>query len=123
MRAVEHAVLGSLLLGALHGPARAGVEGYDCDLTRGDDRLSLRFDLDTASFAPPLDPNDPPYRRISRVTLNDGGFTAESILSETGQRGFWSPDRGWLLTVERDGAARLSDAEDAPWLGTCKETG
>ncbi|MBT52371.1 MAG: hypothetical protein CMF72_03025 [Mameliella sp.] len=123
MRAVEHAVLGSLLLGALHSPARAGVESYDCDLTRGKDSLSLRFDLDTASFAPPLHRAEPPQRRVSRVTLSDGGFTAEAILSETGQRGFWSPDRGWLLTVNRDGAARLSDAGDTPWLGRCKETG
>ncbi|WP_323768617.1 hypothetical protein [Antarctobacter sp.] len=120
---MEHAVLGSLLLGALHSPARAAVEAYDCDLARGGDRLSLRFDLDTASFAPPLDPNEPPRRRVSRVTLGDDGFTAEAILSENGQRGFWSPDRGWLLTMDRDGAARLSDADQAPWLGRCKETG
>ncbi|WP_417208765.1 hypothetical protein [Antarctobacter sp.] len=121
---MEHAVLGSLLLGALHSPARAAVETYDCDLARGDDRLSLRFDLDSASFAPPLDRNEPPRRRISRVRLgDDDGFTAEAILSETGQRGFWAPDRGWLLTMDRDGAARLSDADQTPWQGRCKDTG
>lgn len=123
MQVIGKAALGALVLGGLHGPARAGVESYDCAMTRGDASLTLRFDIDPASFAPALDAGDPPRRQVSRVTVGDSGFMAEAILSETGQRGFWAPARNWLLTMERDGKARLSAAQGSAWNGYCKETG
>lgn len=99
------------------------METYDCLLTRGDAQLRLRFDIDPASFSPPLDAKDPPRRQVSRVTIGARpSFEAEALLSRGGTRGFWSGGHGVMLTRAPDGTARMTDGDDtAPWRGDCKE--
>ena len=124
MRLTEIRVVGAAMLCALKATAvGAAPQTYDCTLTREGRLLTLRFDIDRAAFARPQDPGDPPRRQISRVTTAEAAFEAEAMLSDSGARGFWAPAHGWLLTVARDGRARMSDKETAPWTGHCEETG
>jgi hypothetical protein len=123
MCVTDGAVLGAVAVCALSGAVDAAPQAYDCTLARDAETLRLRFDLDPSSFAPPLDSAEPPHRTVSHVKLRDAGFEAEAILTENGARGFWSAERGWLLTMERDGAARLSDDAQGAWTGYCRETG
>lgn len=123
MRPVTQAALWSLAFPAVHGPAHAAVDTYDCALSRDGTRMDLRFDLDPASFAPPVDPADPPRRRVSRVRMEDAEIEAEAILGQNGSRGFWASAQGLLMTVSPDGSARMSDHGERPWQGQCKEIG
>ncbi|MBY6119863.1 hypothetical protein [Mameliella alba] len=123
MRPVTQAALWSLALPAVHGPAYAAVDTFDCALSRDGVRMNLRFDLDPASFSPPVDPADPPRRRISRVRMADAEFEAEAILGQDGSHGFWAATQGMLMTVAPDGTARMSDHGERPWQGQCREIG
>ncbi|WP_300437527.1 hypothetical protein [uncultured Mameliella sp.] len=123
MRPVTQAALWSLAFPAVHGPALAAVDTYDCALSRDGTRMDLRFDLDPASFAPPVDAADPPRRRVSRVRMEDAEIEAEAILGQNGSRGFWASAQGLLMTVSPDGSARMSDHGERPWQGQCKEIG
>lgn len=123
MRPVTQAALWSLAFPAVHGPAHAAVETYDCALSRDGTRMDLRFDLDPASFAPPVDAADPPRRRVSRVRMEGTEIEAEAILGQDGARGFWASAQGLLMTVSPDGTARMSDHGERPWQGQCKEIG
>ncbi|MGP6088362.1 hypothetical protein [Antarctobacter jejuensis] len=123
MRAAEGTVLGAAAaLSALAGAVRAASLEYDCLLTRDDANLRLSFTFEPASFAPALDPADPPRRQVSRVTVEGATFEAEALLTGDGTRGFWAAGRGLMLTRAPDGAARLTDdAHAAPWHGHCEE--
>jgi hypothetical protein len=111
----------ALAAGLAAGLAQAAPQTHDCALTRKDGKLHLQFYMDTASFAPPVNRADPPRRTVSRVTLGDTTFAAEAILTEDGTRGFWAPGRDWLLTLGRDGTARMSDETPDAWTGQCVE--
>lgn len=123
MSSAESVVLGTVVLCTLAQDARTAPVGYECLLERGAADLRLDFDIDPASFADPIDPREPPRRRVSRVTLGGESFEAEALLTEGGSRGFWAPGRGILLTKAPAGAARMSDGNAASWRGRCEETG
>ncbi|SMX50616.1 hypothetical protein [Maliponia aquimaris] len=115
------AALGAAMLCALATAAPATPVAYACDLIRDAETLRLTFDIDPVSFAPAVDPNDPPRRQVSHVALGNDRFEAEAVLTEDGTRGFWSPERDLMLTLPRTGRVRLSDGADADWRGECKE--
>lgn len=123
MRSATLASLGTAAIWvAATSAAEARPKLYDCALSREAESLRLKFDLDPGSFALPLDARDPPRRTVSRVHVDGSPFEAEALLTETGTRGFWAADRGWLLTMTPAGAARMSDERKAPWVGHCEET-
>lgn len=84
---------------------------------------TVEFSIDTSQFAAPQDPNDPPRRQVTQVTLDDTSFSAEAIWMSGGIRGFHH-DAGALgsrlMIVQREGYARLSlQPENQTLTGFC----
>jgi len=86
----------------------------------------VQFSIDRKQFAPPLDPNDPPRRKVTRVRLGPQSFVAEPILMASGVRGFWTDDPvtgTHVLTTRPDGTATYSGPEGASTDGICEDIG
>lgn len=86
----------------------------------------LEFAIDRTQFAPPIDPAEPPRRKVTRVTRDGEQFLAEPILLDSGIRGFWTDDAAigsQVLTIQPDGAAIYSALDGSNWTGHCRETG
>ncbi len=89
----------------------------DCEET------SVRFSVDASQFVAPQDPNDPPRRQVSDVTIGERRFTAQAIMMDGGVSGFHE-DAGEmgsaLMVVQSDGSARLIlQPENRTLLGRC----
>lgn len=119
------AALMSLLAG------QAAAVDLDCTLTDVAcvtvcPETTATFTIDLNQFVAPQDPNDPPRRQITRVTLNADTFTADAIAFADGTLGFHhgadTSDRT-LLIIQPDGAARLSRLPDNQILtGRCSRS-
>ena len=72
---------------------------------------TVQFKIDETQFAPALNPNDPPRRQVTFVTMGGAQFVAEAILMPGGIRGFYEEAGelgSRLMIVQDDGSARLS---------------
>lgn len=121
MPGTHQAIIGAAAVCSLATGASASPVSYACELAREGRALALTFDLDPASFAPPMDEHEPPHRQVSRVMLNGATFEAEAVLTEDGTRGFHAPERGLMLTMARGGETLLSEGTDIDWRGRCRE--
>jgi hypothetical protein len=73
---------------------------------------SVSFAIDAAQFAPALDANEPPKRRITTVQMGDASFPAEPLVMGD-VRGFWAEGMGGsdvMLVMQGDGSAIYADA-------------
>lgn len=108
------------------GPAttKARIAALSCAFADGE--VTVEFSIDHAQFAPALDPNDPPRRKVTRVRLGTQSFVAEPILMTGGVRGFWTDDPvtgTHVLTAQQDGSAVYSGPARGRLDGTCEEIG
>lgn len=94
----------------------AAAAGFECSManvacTTLCETMFVRFEIDETQFVAPQDPNDPPRRQITRVTLDDATFAAQAIMMPGGVRGFHE-DAGdigsRLMIVTSDGAATMT---------------
>lgn len=87
-------------------------------------QTTVIFDVDPNQFVAPLDPNDPPRRQITTVTLNGATFTAEAIMMQGGIVGFHEDAvelGSRLMIVQADGTARLTMQPSSQTLtGLCE---
>jgi len=71
---------------------------------------TVQFNIDQAQFVAPQDPNDPPRRQTTFVTMGNAQFSAQAILMPGGVKGFHE-DAGELgsrlMVVQPNGRARL----------------
>ncbi|MEN8840320.1 MAG: hypothetical protein ABF254_00445 [Octadecabacter sp.] len=82
----------------------------------------VRFAIDPTQFVAPHNPNAPPRRQITQVTLGAEQFRAQAIMMEGGITGFHhvQDKNSTLLLIQADGAARLSyQPEDRTLTGRC----
>ena len=96
-----------------------------CQTASGCDVVTnVEFTIDLNQFAPAVDANDPPRRKVTLVTMGDAQFPAEPIWFEGGIRGFSA--EGWggsemLFIVQPDQTATLVDPREGLRLtGTCE---
>ncbi len=95
-------------------------------LCRFADAPDISFGIDRTQFAPPVDPNDPPRRKVSRIRLGPQSFVAEPILMAGGTRGFWTDDPvtgTHVLTIRPDGTATYSGPDGSSSDGICEDIG
>ena len=94
------------LCAALASPAMG--ESIACDIAG----IPVRFEIDMTQFAPPVDPGEPPRRRVTTVSLGSQQFEAEPmVMGEL--RGFWTDGEDAaqvLMIIQPDGAATLTNA-------------
>ena len=109
------------------------AENVQCDLVRhcgptevdcATSALSITFDIDLRQFAPPVNPGDPPRRKITQAQIGAARVAAEPFIMPDGTRGFWE-DAGALgsrmLVSRPDGTARYSERPlNAVWTGHCE---
>ena len=107
------------LLGVAFVPTTAMAEVVSCDLSG----TPVRFEIDYAQFAPPMNPNEPTQRRVTTVQMGDAQFPAEPILMGD-VRGFWAEGMGdsdVMMVMQADGSAIYADARAGERLtGTCE---
>ena len=86
--------------------------------------VSLRFDIDRNQFVDPVDPNEPPRRKITQVEMGARHFPAEPFLIGD-VRGFWAEGLGGsdgIFVVNADGSAKYSNPQlGETLLGTCED--
>ena len=95
-------------------------------LCRFDGAPDIRFAIDRNQFAPPVDPEDPPRRKVTQVRLGSHSFVAEPILMDSGVRGFWTDDPvtgTHVLTTRADGTATYSGPDGGTTNGICEDIG
>lgn len=90
------------------------------------DDIHVAFAIDPHQFVDPLNPDDPPRRQVTQVTMEDDTFTAQAIMMAGGVEGFHE-DAGAmgsrLMIVRPDGTARLTmQPENTRWTGICTQT-
>ena len=101
------------LLVGLAGPVQAG---WSCDLMRENcegecQTANVRFHIDPNQFVAPQNPNEPPRRQVTQVTMDRALFRAEAILMQSGAEGFYADAEAMgrrLMIVQPDGRARLT---------------
>lgn len=126
---MRRAGLTSLALSVCAAPLAA--ETLRCDLTPDcvgsaacDAITTVQFTIDLNQFAPAVDANDPPRRKVTLVTMGAAQFPAEPIWFQGGIRGFSA--EGWggsemLFIVQTDHTATLVDPREGLRLvGTCE---
>jgi len=84
--------------------------------------VTVAFDINRDEFAPPVDPNEPPRRKVTTVQMGDARFPAEAIVMGD-VRGFWAEGGGGshvLFMVHGDGTAHyVDDLTGLRMEGTC----
>jgi hypothetical protein len=85
--------------------------------------MTVSFEIDRAQFVAPVDPNDPPRRQVTFVTMDNQSFSATAILFPGGVSGFHE-DAGELgsrlMIIQPDGSARLALLPShQTWVGSC----
>ncbi|SLN15910.1 hypothetical protein [Pseudooctadecabacter jejudonensis] len=120
--------LGRTLAVCLALPATTGQADWTCRLTQvGCDLIcpdmQVAFEVDRNQFVNPQNPNDPPRRQVTTVTMDDATFVAQAILMAGGVEGFHE-DAGALgsrlMIVRPDGTARLTlRPQNTEWTGQC----
>ena len=107
----------ALICATMSGPAMAEV--INCDLSG----TPVRFEIDLTQFAPALDQNEPPKRRLTTVQMGSARFPAEPIVMGN-VRGFWAEGLAGsdvMLVMQADGSAIYSDARAGERLtGFCE---
>lgn len=87
---------------------------------------SVRFAIDPAQFVAAQNPDDPPRRQITTVTMNDSPFIAEAIMMQGGVRGFHEDAESLgsrLMIVKPNGSARLTlQPQNKTLIGQCTDT-
>ena len=74
-------------------------------------QTQVTFAIDFNQFVAPQNPNDPPRRQVTRVTVDADTFMAEAIAMDGGVLGFDHNDGSGgatLMIVQPDGTTRLS---------------
>ncbi len=87
------------------------------------EEIPVVFEIDHNQFAPPHDPNEPPFNKITEVVMGKYRFPAEPILMEDGTRGFWAVVAGvdHLMTMRPDGLGTYATNGTIPFMsGTCE---
>jgi hypothetical protein len=90
-----------------------------CDLSG----VLVRFEIDRAQFAPPIDNQEPIRRRVTTVQMGDAQFPAEPIMIGDA-RGFWAEGLAGsdvMMVMQGDGSAVYTDTRAGKRLtGTCE---
>lgn len=98
-------------------PALAEV--VTCDLSG----VPVQFEIDQSQFAPAVDPNEPPRRRVTTVQLGPTSFLAEAMRMGD-MRGFsveGTEGTEMMMVMQGDGTAMLKNALTGTKLtGTCE---
>ncbi len=99
----------------------AHADDIRCAMDNGE---ALTFAIDRTQFVAPQDPNDPPRRKISQVSLGDKRFPAEPFIIGP-VRGFHADGLGGssvMFSVVADGSAKLANTRTGETLtGTCED--
>ncbi len=109
------------ILALLATPVQA--QDVRCTLDDGSAPVQVAFTIDRNQFIAPMDPKDPPRRKITRVEMGRDRFLAEPFL--IGQSlGFWEDAEAVgsrMLVVQPGGAAKYSETPSGRRLtGTCE---
>ena len=83
--------------------------------------LEISFDIDRNQFVSAVDPNEPPYRKVTTVRMSGETFEAEPFLVKD-TRGFWAEDLNAIFVVNSDGSATFSNSATGETLiGQCED--
>jgi len=97
----------------------AAAESISCDMAG----VPVNFDIDLTQFAPPVDPGEPPRRRVTTVAIGEDEYEAEPMVMGD-MRGFWTDGTEppqIIMIIHPDGAATLTNApEGAEVSGRCE---
>ena len=88
--------------------------------------VALSFEIDRTQFAPPVDPKEPPRRKVTQVDLGGVRFVAEAMVIGD-VRGFWEDAEAMgsrIFTMQPDGTGLYSEDPSGRTLrGPCEVTG
>ncbi|SHG71844.1 hypothetical protein SAMN05444003_0622 [Cognatiyoonia sediminum] len=91
--------------------------GSECS----DETVELAFDIDRNQFVSAVDPNEPPYRKVTTVKMGQETFEAEPFLVKD-TRGFWAENLNAIFVVNADGSATFSNSTTGQTLtGLCED--